>query len=101
MGDFWGIEKQCPELLEDAGGLFSLFSGVSCLLVNSYRGMKWLEKLGSKLALREVEFEAIVAYKERLKAPAKRPKDRDSWLEAFAQGGWPEVECLWHKDKRK
>lgn len=101
MGDFWGIEKQCPELLEDAGGPFSLFSGVSCLLVNSECGMKWLEKLGSNLTLREVEFGAIAAHNEQLKAPAKRPKDRDSWLEAFAQGGWPEVERLWRKDKRK
>lgn len=101
MGDFWGVERYCPELLENAGGPFSLFSGVSCVLVNSHRGSMWLQKLGSKIILREVPFETIAAQNEQLKAPAVRPKDRTDWLDAFARGGWFEVEHLWHKEKLK
>lgn len=61
----------------------------------------WLQKLGSKIILREVPFETIAAQNEQLKAPAVRPKDRTDWLDAFARGGWFEVEHLWHKEKLK
>ncbi len=101
IGDFWGIEEQCPELLEGNGGPFSLFAGVSCVLVNSDRGSEWLEKLGSQLKMEQVPFEAVAAQNAQLKAPAALPKDRADWLRAFEHGGWDEVEHLWLRAKRK
>ncbi len=88
-------------MLEGNGGPFSLFAGVSCVLVNSDRGSEWLEKLGSQLTMEQVPFEAVAAQNAQLKAPAALPKDRADWLRAFEQGGWDEVEHLWLRAKRK
>ena len=49
IGDFWGVEEARPDLLDDAGGPFSLRCGVSCLLVNTDAGARRLEELGEKV----------------------------------------------------
>lgn len=101
LGDFWGIEKVRPDLLDTAGGPFSVHRGVSCLLVNSERGEAWLERLGQRLVTAPVTFGQIAEHNDQLRHPAERPSGREAYLDAFATGGWPAVERLWRRAVRR
>lgn len=97
-GDFWGIEKNRPDVLEDVR--FDLNHGVSCLLVNNEHGCKALERYGGSLDLIRVLFDDIARGNDQLRHPGELPSDRDIYLKAFAGGGWPAVDALWRKRER-
>lgn len=101
IGDFWGVDKVKPSLLEEHGGSFSMRGGVSCLLVNTERGLEGLTRFGGSLRREKVSFEQIDQGNDQLRHPAKLPRDRERYLQAFAQGGWERVERMWNADIRK
>ena len=101
VGDFWGIAEVRPDLLDAAGGPFSLRRGVSCLLVNTDVGARWLEELGEKIVRRPVAFEDVALRNDQLRHPAERPAGRAACLAAFADGGWDAVEALWRRAVRR
>lgn len=103
LGDFWGVEDLRPDLLEGSGGPFSVWRGISCLLVNSERGGAWLERLGERagLVLASVDPGLIASCNDQLRAPAERPDDRGRWLTAFSSGGWAAVERVWRSFARR
>lgn len=95
LGDFWGVQANAPEVLEDSEH-FDMRRGVSCLLVNDGRGREALERFGGQLALREVTFDAIAKGNDQLRHPSVRPVDRDECLKAYRDGGWDCVSRWWH-----
>lgn len=95
IGDFWGVDKVRPDLLGVSGGPFSVHDGVSCLLVNTEKGLRWLEVLGSRVRRAPVSFEDVAEYNDQLRHPSIRPKTRKRYLLAFEDGGWPAVERIW------
>ena len=101
VGDFWGIEDVRPDLLDDVGGPFSLRRGVSCLLVNTDAGARWLEELGEKIVREPVAFEDVALRNDQLRHPAEEPASRAAYLAAFADGGWGAVEALWRRAVRR
>lgn len=103
LGDFWGVEDLRPDLLEAAGGPFSTWSGISCLMVNTERGDEWLKRFGDRagLVLAPVDPGLVASRNDQLRAPAERPGDRERWLEAFSAGGWEAVERVWRAFARR
>lgn len=101
IGDFWGVDEVRPDLLDQAGGQFSLQRGVSCLLVNTARGARWLDALGGKIMRARVSFEDVASHNEQLRHPAETPADRGDYLRAFANGGWSTVDRLWRRKTRR
>lgn len=101
IGDFWGVDGVRPDLLEQEGGPFSLQRGVSCLLVNTDRGARWLDALGDKIVRERVSFEDVASHNEQLRHPAEIPADRGDYLRAFADGGWGSVDRLWRRKTRR
>lgn len=98
VGDFWGVDKNRPDVLED--GRFDVERGVSCLLVNTEQGKKALGRYGSGLNLLQVSFGDIAKGNDQLRHPSSLPDDRGAYLSAYRKGGWDEVEALWHKRER-
>lgn len=98
VGDFWGVEANRPDVLED--GRFDTRRGVSCLLVNSDRGLEALGRLGGDLDLLEVSFDDIAKGNAQLRHPSEFPADRSLYLDAFRDGGWDAVEALWRRRER-
>ena len=101
IGDFWGIGEVRPDLLDNAGGPFSVVRGVSCLLVNTDAGARWLEELGEKIVREPVAFEDMALRNDQLRHPAEEPASRATYLAAFADGGWGAVEELWQRAARR
>ena len=99
IGDFWGIEKVRPDLVSGAQkALFNVHEGVSCLLVNSEYGERWLGLLGDEIKLEPVSFAEVAQGNDQLRAPSKMPKRRRLYLMAYKRGGWRAVEQLWRLD---
>lgn len=71
VGDFWGIQKSHPD--------FHAFNGVSCVLINSKKGHTLFEKMKTMSETKEVSITQILSKQGNLKAPSKRPKDRDNF----------------------
>lgn len=94
LGDFWGVERQRPDLLEDSDK-FNDDSGISCLLVNNAHGMNALEKYGGLLNLTEVSFNDIASGNDQLNHPCRMPADRAKCLKAFSDNGWAGVLHWW------
>ena len=44
IGDYWGIENQHPEYLKANGGELDVQKGVSCVIINTQKGISLLEK---------------------------------------------------------
>lgn len=99
LGDFWGVEYNCPEVLNDSVA-FDVHKGISCLLANNRRGRELVERYGAGLNLRKVPFEAIAKDNDQLRHPSERPDDRQLYLEAYERGGWPAMERLWRRRER-
>lgn len=83
MGDYWGIEKAHPEI--------EARNGVSILLVNSIKGIKLLEKLGTCLDLTQSTFELASEQNEQLRQPTAKSYKRDTILKAWREGGYQAV----------
>lgn len=98
FGDFWGVEKSCPEILEVAG--LDMHSGISCLLVNNEQGSAALAKYGEGLVLAEANFNEIARGNDQLRHPSVLPADRELYLSAFEHGGWPAIERLYMRRER-
>ena len=98
LGDFWGIQRNRPDLLGD--GRLDLERGVSCLLVNNERGRVLVGRSGDGLTLKEATFDDIAKGNDQLRAPSMLPRDRGAYLDAFADDGWPGIERVWNSREK-
>lgn len=97
LGDYWGFQKEHPELLEEAGGGYSDIRGVSCLLVNTQKGKKLLALLAEDLLLAPSSVEKVARGNGQLRHPSEKPAERDTVLSLYAQGGYTAVESYFKK----
>ena len=98
LGDFWGVQHNRPDLL--AEGELDLQRGVSCLLVNNERGREAVERYGERLYLKEASFDEIAKGNDQLRHPSVLPVDREAYLNAFEEGGWPAITRVWRRRER-
>lgn len=100
IGDFWGIEKEHPELMKINGGILDKAKGISCLIVNTDIGKSYLEKYQQGLNLWESEFSKIAKNNQQLTIPSQlnEPK-RKKILEEYRIGGYQAVEKEFRKEK--
>lgn len=89
-GDFWGIEKAIAEG-ERGLSTFRLKKGVSCILVNTEKGVSWMEKLSSELKILKVPLESIVRNQPSLRGHRKN-ENREKILSLYAEKGWAEID---------
>lgn len=88
IGDYWGIEKVHPELIEK----IDFKKGVSCILVNSKIGTEIINDCNDKLYLFESSVDNIKKYNRQLNQPTKKPDDFDKILEDYKQLGYEVIE---------
>lgn len=98
IGDFWGVDVNRPDVLKDAEK-FNQMKGVSCLLVNNDRGREFIES-SNALDLYPVEFDDIAKGNDQLRRPSTLPKDRQLYIDAFVEGGWHAIECMYKRRER-
>lgn len=98
IGDFWGVEINRPDVLNDSTK-FNQTKGISCLLVNNSHGKDFIDSCDA-LDLYPVDFDDIARGNDQLRHPSNLPSDRGLYIEAFAKGGWRSVRKLYLRRER-
>lgn len=99
IGDYWGIEKYNSELLDENGGPFRKYDGVSCIIVNSEKGKQLLNDYGRLILKEKVKIENIKIINTQLKMSATYSKLRKKILDRYAESGYSKVESLFAKQR--
>ena len=89
IGDFWGVDKEYPELSKQNGGKMNFYDGVSCMLLNTGKGVEVYENLLSGCVhSKSVDYSKVIKYNHQLSNPVAYPVERKEYLEAFVNGGY-------------
>ena len=92
LGDYWGIQREHPELLTEAGGTFVEADGISCILVNSKKGQMFLKKAGTRIELASSTLEKVSNENGQLNYPSQCPETREYILRLYQEKGYIAVE---------
>ena len=99
IGDYWGIQKQHPELLKN--GTFSAKNGISCIIVNSERGAKMLAELGDSLTVVASTYDKVAAKNAQLVQPMKEGKYRKDVMRIYEKDGFEGLTKFYKQKYRK
>ena len=92
IGDYWGIEARHPEYLKINGGHLDEKLGISCVLANTKKGQKQIDKCRDSLYLYPSTFEKVSEENQQLKSPSKKGKQRSKILTLYREKGYGAVE---------
>lgn len=91
IGDYWGIEKEHPELVDS--GAIETKNGVSVLIVNTEKGHNFLKKHAECFDLFESEYEKAAVINTQLTRPTPyNANKRARVLKIYKKRGWIAVE---------
>lgn len=100
VGDYWGIQKGHPELMEVSHFKEQLQYGVSCVIANTEKGKAYLEKLKESMKLYESSYEKVARGNDQLNHPSKKGRDREIIFELYTSGGYEAVDKYFRKQER-
>ncbi len=82
LGDFWGIEKIMPDMID--------YNGVSIVVINSPKGKELLDKNVKKLIIKKVDYDTICQNNGQLRKPSEMPPERNNWYKNIDDGDFIE-----------
>jgi len=97
IGDYWGIQHEHSEILSDTKGPYSVEKGISCIVVNTTDGIKWINKNRSRLHLVESKFEKIGYKNGNLYHPCTKPQIREKVMDIYSKQGYVGVDKFFYK----
>lgn len=97
VGDYWGIEKEHPEVLTINNGEMDKNKGISCIIVNTNKGNDMLNKLGLNINLKVSTYEKISNGNKQLKHPSELNPQRKEILELYKNLGYSGVDKYYYK----
>ena len=92
IGDYWGFEEEYPKLLVENGGRFDRTMGISCVLVNTDKGMEWLEELKPEIEYAPSSFEKAAKRNSQLRTPSTHTEIREKVLSLYSDAGYAAVD---------
>lgn len=99
IGDFWGIEREHPELLKQDA--FDERKGISCILANTEKGVELCNKLTDRIWLSKSSYDKIARKNGQLSHPSVQSSRRKIIMELYEKTGYDGVEKWFHKKYRK
>lgn len=97
IGDYWGIDIEHPELIK--AGRINKADGVSCLLVNTDRGVRYLNEYHKGLLLYDSTFSKVQKHNRQLYEPSKMNNSRDIVFSIYKKEGYSGVERWFRRDQ--
>lgn len=105
IGDYWGIEDEYPETLEQNGGRLSEKNGISVSLLISDKGIAFFDEIKEQFDYYESTFEKAAKRNTQLVHPVELTRARKTVLEMYRKFGYSAVEfyfwCRIPKQKAK
>lgn len=98
IGDYWGIEKEHPELLKS--DVYNERNGISCILANTEKGCRVCESL-QNLCQTESTFEKVSRKNGQLQHPSLKPDNREQVMKIYEHEGYEAVDAWYHRHYRK
>ncbi len=95
LGDYWGIQKEHPELLKS--GIFSIKAGISCIIVNSEKGKIIIDSVSDYLSLSKSTYEKVSRQNKQLTEPSKLHPMRNDVMTIYQTAGYKGVDELYKK----
>ncbi len=92
LGDYWGIEKQHPEILGKNG--WNESKGISCVVVNSNKGYEKIQKYN--LTLKNSTFDKIANGNAQLNKPSEKG-NRCEIIDILENSSWLDVDKRFNK----
>lgn len=90
LGDYWGFHEEYPQI--KSGHALNDGTGVSCVLVNSERGLKLLRACEDVLTTMETQYEKIARHNMQLNRPCKFDPEREVIMKQYREKGYKAVE---------
>lgn len=99
LGDYWGIQKEHPELLQS--GKYNARNGISCIIANNMKGQETLRLLEGKLLLDESSYKKVSRRNAQLVKPSPKGKFREVIWGLYREKGYRAVDTFYRKHYRK
>ena len=99
LGDYWGIQKEHPELLST--GKYHPKNGISCVIVNTTKGESILTDISDKIVKDESTYEKVANMNRQLVSPSKRGKHYDTIFSLYSKEGYKPIDEFFYKNYRK
>lgn len=96
IGDYWGIEKEHPELLEK--GKIDESKGVSVIIANTKKGVEFIRDNRKLFHLYNSSFEKASRGNAQLNHPSIYNPKREEILSLYAESGWSAVEKRFNRE---
>lgn len=84
LGDYWGIRG---ELISKLGDI-DPDSGISCVLVNTEKGKKWLDSVNGSICIAETTRQAVEKRNHQLTAPSVKLPEHETLLSGYIENGY-------------
>lgn len=100
IGDYWGIEKEHPEILNTNGGSIDEKKGVSVVITNTNKGERLISTYNN-LKMYVSDYGKAAKINDQLRVPSKLTEEREIVLNLYKNGGYEAVEKWFIKKERK
>ena len=84
LGDYWGIKEELVLKMEDA----DLDKGISCILVNSEKGDKWLKSIENMLSLTVSDRKSVEKRNKQLTQHSTPTPEHNSLFNMYREKGY-------------
>ncbi|MFV0363057.1 MAG: Coenzyme F420 hydrogenase/dehydrogenase, beta subunit C-terminal domain [Suipraeoptans sp.] len=102
IGDFWGVEREHPELVDNSKGFGDIRTGCSVILINNERGKSLFEICKSNLSIYDTSIDKVVKNNFQLIQPAVEGRNREEFINQYMRDGYRGFENEWQiKNKKK
>ncbi len=95
LGDYWGIEIEHSELIKDSN--INLKKGISCIIVNSYKGERLVKNYSEIIKVYESMIEKVKKHNNQLNKPSKMPINRDALFLKYKKDGYDFIEDYYNR----
>ena len=84
LGDYWGIRQ---ELISELGNI-NADEGISCVLVNSEKGQKWLEEIKGEISLVKSDRASVEKRNAQLTKASVPLPEHETLLNGYIDNGY-------------
>lgn len=97
LGDFWGIEREHPNMLTKNGGKLDSGNGISCVIINTQKGSELFAAASNRFIMYKSTFENAARGNTQLRHPADLPPERQTILNGYKSNRYGCIENLYAK----
>lgn len=97
LGDYWGIGNVHSEWLTENGGALNSDTGISCVILNTQKGIDFFESVRHNFISYESNFDEAASGNTQLRHPADLPENRQEIMDIYKNSGYSKLEQRYQK----